>query len=142
MGNRRTAWRHVQRDRVFPKGRNSGHGKRWVAPEVVAGGLVVSHPSEQGRNLSAGETGGAPEAGAGGLVVSHPRGQGRNLSAERQEACQRLVQACWLFPTPTPADTLLTGGGSIPARQDGRISGFRQAVFGGRCVLETKRFLR
>ena len=28
----------------------------------------------------------------------------------RQEARQRLVQVGWLFPTPTPADTLLTGG--------------------------------
>ena len=60
--------------------------------------------------MSAGETGGAPEASAGVLVVSHPRGQGRNLSAGRQEACQRLVPVGWLFPAPTPADTLLTGG--------------------------------
>ena len=82
MGNKKTAWRHVQWGRVFPKGRNSCHGKRWVAPE----------------------------ASAGGTVVSHLRGQGRNLSAGRQEACQRLVQVGWLFPTPTPADTLLTGG--------------------------------
>ncbi len=82
MGNKKIAWRHVQRGRVFPKGRNSGHGKRWVAPG----------------------------AGAGGSVVSHLRGQGRNLSAGRQEACQRPVQVGWLFPTPTPADTLLTGG--------------------------------
>ena len=35
---------------------------------------------------------------------------GRSLSAGRQEARQRLVQVGWLFPTPTPADTLLTGG--------------------------------
>ena len=28
----------------------------------------------------------------------------------RQEACQRLVPVGWLFPAPTPADTLLTGG--------------------------------
>ena len=82
MGNKKTAWRHVQRGRVFPKGRNSGLGKRW----------------------------GASEAGAGGPAVSHLRGQGRNLSAGRQEACQRPVQVGWLFPTPTPADTLLTGG--------------------------------
>ena len=74
VGNKRTAWRHVQRGRVFPKGRNLSRGKRRVAPEVDAGWLVVSHPSGQGRNLSAGETGGAPEVGAGGLVVSLPSG--------------------------------------------------------------------
>ncbi len=66
-----------------------------------------------------------PEVSAGGPAVSHPRGQGRNLSAGRQEACQRLVQACWLFPAPTPADTLLTGGAGQSRR--GKMAGFRDS---------------
>ena len=85
------AWRHVQRGRVFPKGRNSGRGKRWVAPEVGAGGLVVSHPSEQGRNLSVGETGGAPEASAGGLAVSHPHPSGHAPDGGLGNRCGKEV---------------------------------------------------